>query len=271
VWTRVRNFLGMALPANSTDALGAASVEAEGTSQGFAIRLPTAQLADLIQINCLNRVRGVFRVSSGVDEGHLWFAGGQLVHADFDGAIGLDAVVMMLGLRGGSIEPCEQPWPALSTIDMGADALLLSAAQRLDESGERRSDPGRDLTTKVVRRAHLAPSEEQEFPANDAGPARSSLSPPASSGLQHLALAQLSVDGTVQKLRGGATAELADTAFYSLQVAGLVGDALGLGACQALAFEGREESIVVFRGRSITGVRGSNADLVFVRAKVGLP
>jgi hypothetical protein len=194
----------------------------------------------------------------------------RLVHADFDGVVGLDAVVMMLGLRGGSIEPCEKPWPALSTIDMGADALLLSAAQRLDESGERRSDPGRDLTTKVVRRAHLEPSEELDLPANDAS-VPSSLSPPAASGLQRLALAQVSLDGTIQKLRGGANPELADTAFYSQQVAGLIGDALGLGACQVLAFEGREESIVIFRGRNITGVRGANPDLVFVRAKVGLP
>jgi hypothetical protein len=185
--------------------------------------------------------------------------------------VGLDAVVMMLGLRGGTIEPCEQPWPALSTIDMGADALLLSAAQRLDEGGERRSDPGRDLTTKVVRRAHLEPSAEQELSADAEAIPLTRLATPASSGLQRLALAQVSLDGTLQRLRGGASAELADTAFYSQQVAQLIGDALGLGACQVLAFEGREESIVIFRGRNITGVRGSNADLVFVRAKVGLP
>lgn len=262
----------MALPADSTDVHDAA-LEAAGGSQGFAIRLPTAQLADLIQINCLNRVRGVFRVCSGVEEGHLFFAEGQLVHAEFEGAVGLDAVVMMLGLRGGSIEPCARPWPALSTIDMGADALLLSAAQRLDESGERRSDPGRELTTKVVRRAQLSASDEQDVLASAASdPSElASLSAPPSAGLQRLALAQVSLEGTIQKLRGGASAELADTAFYSQQVAGLIGEALGLGVCQALAFEGRDESIVIFRGRSITGVRGSNADLIFVRAKVGLP
>jgi hypothetical protein len=56
----------MAFTANSSDALGAAAaLDAEGQSHGFAIRLPTAQLADLIQINCLNRVRGAFRVCSG--------------------------------------------------------------------------------------------------------------------------------------------------------------------------------------------------------------
>ncbi len=257
----------MVRPANSSDAPSATACEAEGTSPGFAIRLPTAQLADLIQINCLNRVRGVFRVSSGLEQGHLFFAAGLLVHADFGGAVGLDAVVMMLGLRGGTIEPCEQPWPALGSIDMGADELLLSAAQRLDESGERRSEPGREQTTKVVRRAHIEQPAGEELTSSEL----SSPSLLAAPGLQRLALARVALDGTIQKLRGGASTELADTAYYSQQVAGLIGDALGLGACRALAFEGREESIVIFRGSNITGVRGANADLVFVRAKLGLP
>jgi hypothetical protein len=247
-------------------------------SEGFAVRLPTAQLADLIQINCLNRVRGVFRVCSGRELGHLFFAAGQLVHADFGAAVGLDAVVMMLGLRGGSIEPCERPWPATSTIDMGADALLLSAAQRLDESAERRSDPGREVTTKVVRISQdlLAESRPTE-PASAGEPLGAgrtselpSLSLPPSERLQRLAVARVGLDGSIQKLTSGAATELADTAFYCQKVAGLIGEALALGACQALALESDEEGIVVFRGRNIVGVRGHTADLEFVRAKLGL-
>jgi hypothetical protein len=37
-----------------------------------------------------------------------------------------------------------------------------------------------------------------------------------------------------------------------------------------MVFCSEEEEIVIFRGRSIVGVRGSPADLAFVRAKVGL-
>jgi hypothetical protein len=245
------------------DSPGARDFEdSEPLSEGFTVRLPTAQLADLIQINCVNRVQGVFRVCSGVERGHLFFSGGQLVHADFEGAVGLDAVVMMLGLRGGSIEPCERPWPATSTIDMGADALLLSAAQRLDESGERRSDPGRELTTKVVR---IAPEDRPRESRED----RRFSWPPAER-LQRLEVAQVGLDGSIQKLKAGAAPDLADTAFHCQKVAGLIGEALSLGACQALAFESEQEQIVIFRGRSIVGVRGNPADLEFVRAKVGL-
>jgi hypothetical protein len=244
-------------------------------TEGFAVRLPTAQLADLIQINCLNRVRGVFRVCSGMEVGHLFFAAGQLVHADLGAAVGLDAVVMMLGLRGGSIEPCNAQWPATSTIDMGADALLLTAAQRLDESNARRSDP-REITTKVVRisqellngaRPSEAPHEAPEEPRTSDVPF-SSLTP--AEGLLRLAVARVGLDGNIQKLTSGAATDLADTAFYCQQVADLIGEALALGPCQGLALEADEEGIVVFRGRSIVGVRGRRADLEFVRAKVGL-
>jgi hypothetical protein len=242
--------------------------ESELPSPGFAVRLPSAQLADLIQINCLNRVRGVFRVCSGGEQGHLFFAAGQLVHADFGDAIGLDAVVVMLGLRGGSIEPCERPWPDLTSIDMGADALLLTAAQRLDD--ERRPDRGRDLTTKVVR---IAPQDRHAAARPSEAPRASDVprfSLPPSERLSRLAVAQVGLDGSIQQLKAGAAADLADTAFYCQKVAGLIGEALALGPCQAICFESLDEGIVIFRGRTIVGVRGRTADLEFVRSKVGL-
>src|SRR5262245_2694888 len=125
--------LTAALDAASTSD-GSVALELGPTSTpGFAVRLPCAQLGDLIQINCLNRIRGAFRVSSGQGEGLLFFAGGQLVHASCGDQVGLDAVVIMLGWRSGSIEPSELAWPAEASIGMGADALLLHAAQRLDE------------------------------------------------------------------------------------------------------------------------------------------
>jgi hypothetical protein len=129
--------------------------------EGFAIRLPSAQLGDLIQINCINRVRGAFRVSSEGRHGHLFFEGGQLIHAEFGAVTGLDAVVQMLGWRSGSIEPCQLEWPHESTIDMGADALLLCAAQRLDEMPLHPS-AALELTTKVVRRVSIQADSRPE-------------------------------------------------------------------------------------------------------------
>jgi hypothetical protein len=352
---------------------------APASTPGFAVRLPCAQLGDLIQINCLNRIRGAFRVSSGQGDGFLFFEGGQLVHASCGDSVGLDAVVVMLGWRSGSIEPSELAWPEQRSIGMGADALLLHAAQRLDE---RARDASRhDATTKVVRRvAHAAearhaveaapPAErrseqsgialrspfasdgraeetrclsEEPRPQRGQGeagtdfgheaahvedvanaempiwPGSTRPSPaqrgrgeagtdfgheaahvedvanaempiwpgstrpsPAQRGrgeagtdfgheaLSRLEITRVAPNGKIERLKAGASTDLADTAFYCQRLATLVGEGLGLGPCRALACESADEGIVVFQGRSIVGARGALADLEFVLAKVGL-
>jgi len=270
-------------------------------SRGFAITLPSAQLGDLIQINCLNRVRGAFRVASDGRTGQLFFDAGQLVHASCGEQVGLDAVVNMLGWTGGSIEPCELPWPQQDSIGMGADALLLHAAQRLDERTH--AAMGReDATTKVVRRVALPatpetlasdgrsptvrPEAASEAAANPVEPAP--VAPPepprrasehsglalksalSVDGLARLEVVSVAPDGNIQRLRAGASADLADTAFFCQQLGSLIGEGLALGTCRALACENSEQGIVVFQGRSIVGARGSRRDLEVVLEKVGL-
>jgi hypothetical protein len=280
----------------SVAALDLASSGAPASTPGFAVRLPCAQLGDLIQINCLNRIRGAFRVSSRQGEGCLFFQSGQLVHASCGDQVGLDAVVVMLGWRSGSIEPAELAWPAQSSIGMGADALLLHAAQRLDERA--RDASSHDATTKVVRRvAHPgeARHDVETVPRAGRRSEQSGIalkSPFAFEGSRnveegpnaempigrdsgHEALSRLEItrvapDGKIERLKAGASTDLADTAFYCQRLATLVGEGLGLGACRALACESSDEGIVVFQGRSIVGARGALADLEFVLAKVGL-
>lgn len=261
-----------AAPSGPHDRTSDAPELAAASQPGFAVRLPCAQLGDLIQINCLNRVRGAFRVSSSQGEGYLFFDGGQLVHAACGDQLGLDAVVIMLGWRGGSIEPFESPWPAESSIGMGADALLLRAAQRLDE--RERDARAHEATTKVVRRA---PSTAAPAPEVAPGPARRSessgialKSPLGVDALARLEVTRVANDGEIERLPPGASTDLADTAFHCQRLAGLVGEGLGLGPCRALAGESVSEGLVVFQGRSIVGARGRLDDLRFVLAKVGL-
>jgi hypothetical protein len=245
----------------------------EGERDGFAIRLPSAQLGDLIQINCINRVRGAFRVSSEGRQGHLFFEGGQLIHADFGAVTGLDAVVQMLGWRSGSIEPCHAAWPSECTIDMGADALLLCAAQRLDEMPLRAPGASEDLTTKVVRRVAFE-AESPQAPASDASegaiePERPSITP-TQEQLAQLQVAQLSFDGVVRQLKSGATLDLADTGFFAQRMAGSIGETLGLGDCLAVFLEGVLDGVVVLKGRTIVATRGNKSDLAFILGRVGL-
>jgi hypothetical protein len=241
---------------------------------GFAVRLPCAQLGDLIQINCLNRIRGAFRVRSSQGEGFLFFDAGQLVHACCGDQVGLDAVVVMLGWRSGSIEPSELAWPAQASIGMGADALLLHAAQRLDE--RLRDGHQNDATTKVVRRVvhpddaggEVETARPAERRSEQSGIALAS--PFGFEGLSRLEITRVAADGQIERLKAGASTDLADTAFFCQRLGTLVGEGLGLGPCRALACESTHEGIVVFQGRSIVGARGALADLEFVLAKVGL-
>jgi hypothetical protein len=242
----------------------------DALTPGFDIRLPSAQLADLIQINCLNRIRGAFRVSSGSSDGLLFFDGGQLVHAVAGDREGLDAMVVMLGWRGGHIEPCTVPWPVVCSIQMGADALLLSATQRLDERA--RALQPEEATTKVVRRIELGGAQVAGEPG--ARPSdRSELLQRSSASLERLSrleVARVAADGNIEGLRAAAGADLADTAFHAQTLGSLIGEGLRLGACRALVCAGEHDGLVVFTGRTIVGVRGTLADLEPVRAKVGL-
>jgi len=267
-------------PLHLRDAAPALGDAPGGEGIGFDIRLPSAQLADLIQNNCLNRVRGAFRVSSGESEGLLFFDSGQLVHAVAGEEQGLDAMVVMLGWRGGCIEPCSVPWPAACSIGMGADALLLNAAQRLDEQqrdGRQRDSRPEEATTTVVRRIEW-PAAATAVPVQvDAAPERSSehsgLSLRSALSLESLArleVVRVASDGNIERLRPGASTDLADTAFHCQTLGSLIGEGLGLGRCRALACEGPVDGMVVFTGRSIVGARGKVADLELVRAKVGL-
>jgi hypothetical protein len=257
--------------------------EPPASRPGFAIRLPSAQLGDLIQINCINRIFGSFRVSSNARVGYLFFRGGLLVHAVCGEQLGLDAVVVMLGWRGGSIEPCAAPWPDESTIDMGADALLLRAAQRLDERSRPHADRSA-MTTKVVRRVSQ-PEQGSARPRQEAdhvgsaslararnseqsGLSRMSSLPVES--LARLEVTRVTADGTIQTSRAGASTDLSDTAFHCQRLASLIGEGLGLGPCRAFACENVQEGIVVFQGRSIVGTRGQRRDLEPVLAKLGL-
>lgn len=256
----------MARNAHSGDEACVHSEASATLTFGFDIRLPSAQLADLIQINCLNRIRGAFRVSSGSSDGLLFFDAGQLVHAVAADREGLEAMVVMLGWRGGNIEPCAVPWPATRSIQMGADALLLTAAQQLDERA-RRMQP--EVTTKVVRRIDLESlASDVARPSESSGAAnKSALSLEC---LSRLEVARVAMDGNIEGLRAEAGADLADTAFHARTLGSLIGEGLGLGACRALACAGEQDGMVVFTGRTIVGVRGTLADIRPVRAKVGL-
>ncbi|MET0412493.1 MAG: DUF4388 domain-containing protein [Polyangiaceae bacterium] len=262
------------------------AIEDLAASAGFTIRTAGAQLADLIQINCQNRISGCFRISSEGQDAYLFFDRGHVAFAEHGGNAGLDAVASMLGLRGGVIEPCTRPWPEHARLDIGADALLLMAAQRLDESTHHHGTRLPELTTQVVRRvrastpvlANFDPLEEtlQTEAAQEVLPSGQDGTQPAQPvrhELQRLVSAlgvvQLAEDGCVLQLKHGATEELADTAFFVYRMGVLIAETLRLEACKAVYLHDDRIGLVVFKGKSVVGARGNVSELGYVLAKAG--
>jgi len=96
---------------------------------GFQARIKGANLADLVQMECLAGSRRVVRVTSGDQVGYLFFRSGQLVHALARSLVGEAAALEMLGWDEGTFEPGERDWPARDSIPCNWQSLLLRAAQ----------------------------------------------------------------------------------------------------------------------------------------------
>lgn len=111
---------------------------------GFRAELDGLDLPTLAQILCARRVRLVLRVTSGGDEGYLYFDAGALVHAEARGREGEAAFALMLSWASGETTPCERPWPARPTLQGSIESLLLTAAHMHDETNhpERRDETG---------------------------------------------------------------------------------------------------------------------------------
>jgi predicted regulator of Ras-like GTPase activity (Roadblock/LC7/MglB family) len=261
------------------------AIDPAASDHGFTLRTAGAQLTDLIQINCQNRVSGSFRISSAGSDAYLFFEHGRVVFAELGSASGLDAVASMLSLRGGLIEPCNRAWPTHDRLDIGPDALLLQAAQRLDESMRQR-EPLPELTTGVVRRVRpstppqaLLDPLEATLPANDGATSdrpSGEITLPSRSGrgelqklVSTLGVVQLAEDGRVLLLKHGASEELADTAFFVYRMGSLIAETLRLEACKAVYLHNDEIGLVVFKGKNVVGARGKVSELGYVLEKAG--
>lgn len=203
---------------------------------GFRANLTGASLSDLVQLECLARTTQVVRVVSGDEVGYLYFQSGDIVHAMSSDAVGEPAALEILGWDRGSFEPCNAGWPSAATISRPWQALLLVAATQRDES--RRStvvDFPRERTSSAMNAKTSAGSSSSPPPkvtlSRGVTP-QPVQSQQAQSG-SHASLrgieraVRLEGDGKVLSARGDAD-ELAAMTAYTMRVAALIGDRLGM-------------------------------------------
>ena len=90
-------------------------------------------LMDLIQMECLSQSSTVLRITRGSLSGKIWIASGELIDAETDGARGETAFRRILEWKSGTFENLPAEAARERTITKPANALLLEAAQAMDE------------------------------------------------------------------------------------------------------------------------------------------
>jgi hypothetical protein len=189
---------------------------------GFQARIKGANLADLVQMECLAGSKRAVRVTSGELVGYLFFRGGNVVHALARSLIGEAAALEMLGWDEGTFDPAERDWPSKDTITCNWQSLLLRAAQARDEK----------LAGSVVvlhadgrAKSRPAPAPAGESIEFDVTPIQVAGHTLRSEDFQ--LFLRMNRDGGILVNQGGSH-EFADIAAYALRLAQLIGDGLGI-------------------------------------------
>ena len=102
-------------------------------------------LMDLIQMECLSQSSTVLRVTRGSLTGRIWISSGELIDAETDGARGEGAFRRILEWKSGTFENLPAEPNHERTITKPANALLLEAAQAMDEIAAPEAQSTEDL------------------------------------------------------------------------------------------------------------------------------
>src|SRR5690606_30882298 len=146
-----------------------------------------------------------------------------IFHAELGALTGEAAFEMILTLSAGAIRPTLRPWPNQESIQCSVEALLLRAAQALDESRRRvpsNKPPAIDTSVKVsvtrpVGATQLLENEGDHIPATRDTPGH--LRSQVASGVR------VDPTGAIVSQRGGKAEGLADLVAFVAPLLDVVG------------------------------------------------
>lgn len=150
--------------------------EALKVHEGFQGTVDGVDLIDIVQFNALSRATAALKVTTGDQEGMIFFKDGVVVHAMCGQETGEAAFFTILGFNGGSLQNIRGVQPPIVSIHKSIEGLLFEAAVKNDENialRESRSDQTSISTDSV---AHHSGDEgaqlmtEREAPVQESSP-----------------------------------------------------------------------------------------------------
>jgi predicted regulator of Ras-like GTPase activity (Roadblock/LC7/MglB family) len=243
---------------------------------GFRANLQGANLADLVQMECLSGRERVIRVSSGADVGYLFFRGGQIVHAVSRRGIGETAALEILRWNDGIFEPCSAGWPDRDSIGSNWQNLLLLAAQHKDEQSRHNLVAFPGARGAVPRPSSPPPPVVAPMPSSFPVSSKSEASVSTEGSVPMLAQVRAAVridpNGNVVSAKGDA-GELSQVAAYAARLAELVGDGLGMQGLVSVEVTQQHSRTLIYKeksGNTFALSASPEADLSQVRERLGL-
>lgn len=187
--------------------------------KGFEGVMLAASLNDVIQMECLSMSTRAVRVDRGDRFGRIFFAGGQIVHAEVEDRTGEDAFFEIVHWTKGSFRIEEGVRAMDETITRNWESLLMEAAQRHDEA-----EPGTvtafPLTAQAMNTSHIA--EVFKDPEIQAA-------------------VHYGDDGQLMESKGGDPEELQGTAAFVMQLLAHIGTSLGAETLREFHLVGTEQ------------------------------
>jgi predicted regulator of Ras-like GTPase activity (Roadblock/LC7/MglB family) len=205
--------------------------------RGFAGAVAGLSLADVIQLNGINRLTGCLTVEYGELLGQIFFRDGEVIHAEAAGESGVGAFYQIVIWPTGKFQLRPKVTTTSHTIRQSIAFLLLEAHRLMDELGR-----GATVGDELVKETKM-----QSPAARVQGVA----------GVEYAAI--LDQDGSPLGDSTFQAEALAAEGVYLATVGNQLGKALGLGGVTSAAIQGKERQLLLFesKGRYLSvSVRG---------------
>lgn len=212
-------------------------------TRGFEGIILGAALPDLIQMECLAMNTRAVRVERAGKMGRIFFAGGQIVHAELGDRTGEPALFEMLGWVGGSFEMEDGLRPMDETITRDWHGLLIEAAHLADEHAAAHPSAASNKMTAI--------------PMIPTSPAEVLRDPDVTSAVHY------SEDGTLHESKADDPETMQATFAYVTQLTRLIGEALGLD-------ELKEIHATAVEHKTLTVINASRTTAIIAAPKANL-